>query len=85
MLQQVFRITMTGISPASRPEAGVLLALQGYRDGEVTVLARSTLFGLGHQSNLLIPSRGGLLYPLGFVNRLREASQGTSALCQQGN
>jgi hypothetical protein len=28
----------------------------------------------------IIPSRGGLLHPLDFVNRLREASQGTSAL-----
>ena len=29
--------TVTGISPASRPPPGVVLALQGYRDREVEV------------------------------------------------
>jgi hypothetical protein len=50
-----------------------------------TVLAGSTLFGLGLglQGNGIIPSRSGLLHRLDFVHRLREASQGTSALRQQ--
>ena len=50
----------------------------------VTALARSAPFGLGRQGNGIIPA-GGLLHSLDFVNRLREVSQGTSALCQQGD